>query len=57
MKQDKTLDKMKSKILQQEKEIEELSKDFDDLLKECESFAEFMPTFVENSRQSSERVL
>ena len=47
---------MQSKILQQEKKIEDLNKHFDDILKECESFADFMPIFDAKTRKCSESV-
>ena len=47
---------MQSKILSQEKQIEELDKHFEDILKECESFADFMPIFAEKTRKCSESV-
>ena len=47
---------MQSKILSQEKQIEELDKHFEDILKECESFADFMPIFDGKTRQCSEKV-
>ena len=51
-----TMDQMQSKILQQEKQIEDLNKYFEDILKECESFADFMPIFDEKTRKCSESV-
>ena len=56
MKQERTIDQMQSKILQQEKQIEDLNQHFEDLLKECESFADFMPIFDEKTRLCSQRV-
>ena len=56
MKQERTIDQMQSKILQQEKQIEDLNKHFEDILKECESFASFMPIFDKKTRQCSESV-
>ena len=56
MKQERTIDQMKYKILQQEKQIEDLNQYFEDLLKECESFADFMPIFDEKTRLCSQRV-
>ena len=56
MKQERTIDQMQSKILQQENQIEDLNKHFDDILKECESFADFMPIFDEKTRKCSESV-
>ena len=47
---------MQSKILRQEKQIEDLNKHFDDILKECESFADFMPIFDEKTRKCSQSV-
>ena len=56
VKQERTIEQMQSKILQQEKHIEDLNKHFDDILKECESFAGFMPIFEEKTRKCSESV-
>ena len=55
-KQERTIDQMQSKILSQEKQIEDLDKHFEDILKECESFVDFMPIFAEKTRKLSESV-
>ena len=47
---------MKSRIIKLEKQIENLNKHFEDILQECESFADFMKIFEERTRRCSETV-
>ena len=56
VKQEKTNDQMKSRIIKLEKQIENLNKHFEDILQECESFADFMKIFEERTRRCSETV-
>ena len=56
VKQEKTNDQMKSRIIKLEKQIENLNKHFEDILQECESFADFMKIFEERTRRCREAV-